>query len=78
MKDKAANIFSPSFRSAVKGLGKVGEGSSPAGQLGGEMAVRSCLIDATKEDELLTKTMQKPFKGPKKGNNCGSYQRSKG
>ena len=61
MRDKAANLFSPSFRSAVKGSGKAGEGcSSSAGLLGREWAVRSRLSDATKEDELLTKTMQKP------------------
>ena len=37
MRDKAANLFSPSFRSAVKGSGRVtGEGSSPAGLLGGD------------------------------------------
>ena len=76
MRDKAANLFSPSFRSAVKGSGKAGEGSSSARLLGGETAVRSHLIDATKEDEPLTKTMQKPFK--RKGNSHGGYQRSKG
>ena len=57
MRNKATNLFSPSFRSAMKG--KVGEGSSSAGLLGGETAVRTCLIDTTKEDELLSKTMQK-------------------
>ena len=40
-----------SFRSAVKGSGKAGEGSSSAGLLGGE--TRSRLMDVIKEDELL-------------------------
>ena len=75
MRDKAANLFNPSFRSTVKGSGKAGEGS--AGLLGGEAAVRSHLTDATKEDELLTKTMQKPFKGQKKGGNHGGYPKSR-
>ena len=55
MRDKAANLFSPSFRSAVKE--KAGEGSSPADLLGGETVVRSCLTDTTKEDEFLNKTI---------------------
>ena len=45
-----------SFRSAVKGSGKAGEGSSSAGLLGGE--TRSCLTDVFKEDEFLTRSMQ--------------------
>ena len=45
-----------SFRSAVKGSGKAGEGSSSAGLLGGE--TRSRLTDVIKEDELLTRSMQ--------------------
>ena len=40
MRDKAANLFSPSYRSAAKGSGKVAEGG-PSGLLGGESAVRS-------------------------------------
>ena len=45
-----------SFRSAVKGSRKAGEGSSSAGLLGGE--TRSHLTDATKEGELLARSMQ--------------------
>ena len=79
MRDKAANLFSPSYRSAVKGSGKVGEScSAPAGLLGGETAVRSRLTDATKEDELLAKTMHKPYKGSRKGGHRGNYHKSKG
>ena len=68
MRDKAANLFSPSYRAAAKGSGRSTE-PNPSGLLGGETAVRSWLADATKEDELLTKTMQKPFK--KKASNRG-------
>ena len=79
MRDKAANLFSPTYRSAVKGVGKAGEiSSAPAGLLGGESVVRSRLAEATKEDELLAKTMHKPFKGARKGGNRGSYRKSKG
>ena len=79
MRDKAANLFSPSYRSAVKGSGKVGEScSAPAGLLGGETAVRSRLTDATKEDELLAKTMHKPYKGSRKGGHRGNYHKAKG
>ena len=49
-------ICSVSFRSAVKGSGKAGEGSSSAGLLGGE--TRSRLTDVIKEDELLARSMQ--------------------
>ena len=70
MRDKAANLFSPSYRAAAKGSGKTAEGSS-SGLLGGESAVRSRLTDTTKEDELLSKTMQKPFK--KKASNRGGH-----
>ena len=45
-----------SFRSAIIGSGKAGEGSSSAGLLGGE--TRSRLTEATKEDELLARSMQ--------------------
>ena len=60
MRDKGANLFNPSFSSTVK----AGEGS--ADLLGGEATVRSRLTGTTKEDELLTKNMPKPFKGQKK------------
>ena len=46
--------------------------------LGGETAVRSRLTDATKEDELLAKTMHKPYKGSRKGGHRGNYHKSKG
>ena len=63
----------------MKGSGKPGEScSAPAGLLGGESAVRSRLADATKEDELLAKTMQKPYRGSRKSGNRGNYQKSKG
>ena len=78
MRDKAANLFSPPYRSAVKGAGKAGEScTTPAGLLGGESVVRSSLTDATKEDELLAKTMYKPYKGSRKGGNRGNHK-SKG
>ena len=54
-------MFNPSYRSAAKGSGKDSE-DGPSGLFGGEAALRTRLSDATKEDELLTKTMQKPFK----------------
>ena len=58
MREKAAVLFNPSFRAAARGSGKptAGEGES-SGLLGGEAAVRSRLLEATKEDELLNKTM---------------------
>ena len=78
MRDKAATLFSPTYRSAVKGSGKAGDSSSaPAGLLGGESAVRFHLTEATKEDELLAKTLNKPYSGSRKGN-LGNYQKSKG
>ena len=78
MRDKAANLFSPPYRSAVKGSGKAGEScAAPACLLGGESVVRSRLTDATKEDELLAKTMNKPYKGSRKGGNRGNHK-SKG
>ena len=73
MRDKAANLFSPTYRSAVKGVGKAGENGS-AGLLGGESVVRSRLSDATKEDELLAKTMNKPYKGSRKSGNRGNHK----
>ena len=70
MREKAATLFSPSYRAAAKGSGRptAGDGE-PSGLLGGEFVVRSRLAEATKEDELLSKTMQKPFK--KRTNNLG-------
>ena len=77
MRDKAATLFSPSFRSAVKGRDKLT--GDKAGLLGGESEVRSRLSDATKEDELLAKTLHKPYKSYKKGNSRGGgYNRYKG
>ena len=75
MRDKAATLFSPTYRSAVKGSRKTGERSD--GLLGGESAVRSILTEATKEDELLAKTLHKPYKGSRKGSR-GNYQKYKG
>ena len=51
---------------------------SGAGLLGGESAVRSRLTDATKKDELLAKTMNKPYRESRKSGNRGNYQKSKG
>ena len=70
MREKAAALFNPSYRAAARGSGKAAAGDGePSGLLGGESAVRSRLAEATKEDELLSKTMQKPFK--KRTNNRG-------
>ena len=70
MQEKAAALFNPSYRAAARGSGKptAGDGE-PLGLLGGETAVRPQLVEATKEDELLSKTMKKPFK--KRSNNRG-------
>ena len=57
MQDKAANLFSPAYRSAVKGSRN--EQDPPLGLFGGEKAVRSKLSDASKEDDLLAKTINK-------------------
>ena len=57
MRSKVANLFGPSFQAAAKGSGKPEEGTD--GLMGGESAMRARLHDATKEDELLKKTMQK-------------------
>ena len=75
MRDKAATLFSPPYRSAVKGRSGDG-GKAGDGLLGGETAVRSRLTDATKEDELLAKTVHKGFKGARK--NYRGNQKSKG
>ena len=73
MRDKSATLFSPSFRSAVKG------GAKLTGDKAGLFEVRSRLSDATKEDELLAKTLHKPYKSFKKGNSRGGgYNRYKG
>ena len=55
-RDKAANLFSV-LQICHQGSGKAGEGSSSARLLGGE--TRSHLMDTTKEDELLARSMQK-------------------
>ena len=65
MRDKASTLFSPNYRSAVKGGisgHKAGENIQAAGLLGGEMAVRDRLSEATKSDELLAKTLNNPYK----------------
>ena len=63
MREKAAALFNPLYRAAAKGSGKPAAGEGvPSGLLGGETEVRSCLVEATKEDELLAKTMNKPHK----------------
>merc|ERR1712215_245732 len=51
MQDKAATLFSPTYRSAVKGSRT--EQDPPLGFFGGEKAVRSKLSEASKEDDLL-------------------------
>ena len=76
MRNKAANLFSPNFRSAVKGRGQ-DDKLTPVGLFGGENAIRSRLSDATKEDELLAKTLNKPYKR-KGGNRGGRYSKYKG
>ena len=60
MQDKAATLFSPTYRSAVKG--SRAEQDPPLGLFGGEKAVRSKLSEASKEDDLLTKTINRPNK----------------
>ena len=72
MRNKAANLFSPSFRSAVKDVRE-----APVGLFGGETAIRSRLAEATKEDELLAKTLNKPFKS-RKGGKRGGRNKYKG
>ena len=63
MREKAAALFNPLYRAAAKGSGKPAAGEGvPSGLLGGETEVRSRLVEATKEDELLAKTMNKPHK----------------
>ena len=77
MRDKASTLFSPNYRSAVKGGvsgHKAGENIQAAGLLGGEMAVRDRLSEATKSDELLAKTLNKPYK---KGGR-GRFQKGEG
>ena len=70
MREKATVLFNPSFRAAARGSGKPTEGGGESsGLLGGDTSVRSCLLEATKEDELLNKTMVKP---QKKTQNRGS------
>ena len=71
MRDKAATLFNPSYRAAVKG-GSRGSVSG-SGLLGGESAVRQRLTDATKEDDLLAKTINKPQR-TRKGGYGGRYK----
>ena len=63
MQDKAANLFRPAYRSAVKGSRT--EQDPPLGLFGGEKAVRSKLSEASKEDDLLAKTIDKPSRSRK-------------
>ena len=68
MRDKASNLFLPSYRGAVKGsyLSRgEREKLDPAGLLGGEDQIRSRLSEATKEDELLKKTLAKGYQAKK-------------
>ena len=77
MRDKAATLFNPSYRSAVKsGVKGSGVGGDVSGLLGGESAVRSRLSEATKEDDLLAKTINKPQRARK--GSYGSRYRNKG
>ena len=77
MRDKASSLFNPSFRAAVKGAGGPSM-DNPSGLLGGEAAVRSRLSEATKEDDLLKKTMQKPYKkSGYRGGRSGGRQKSR-
>ena len=69
MRSKVVILFNPSFRAAARGLGKPAEGTD--GLLGGESAVRTRLLDATKEDELLNKTVQKHSTKLSSGNRGG-------
>ena len=78
MREKAANLFSPTYRSAIKSSTKAGDTCSTSGLLGGEAAVRSRLADATKEDELLAKTIHKSYKGSRKSRNRGGYNKYRG
>ena len=79
MRYNAAKLFSPTYRSEVKGSGKAGESCSSAGLLGvGGESVRSRLTDAPMEDELLAKTVHKPYRGLRKSGHRGNYQKSKG
>ena len=76
MRDKAVNLFNPTYRSAAMGSAKSVRGTE--GLFGGEAVMRTCLSDATKEDELLNKTVLKPSTKRKAGN-CGGHgdQRSR-
>ena len=59
----AANLFRPAYRSAVKASRT--EQDPPLGLFGGEKAVRSKLSEASKEDDLLAKTIDKPSRSRK-------------
>ena len=64
MRDKAAGLFHPSFRGAVKGnnLSRVERDKlAPGGLLDGEDQIRSRLSEATKGDELLKKAMSRGY-----------------
>ena len=63
MQDKAATLFSPAYRAAVKG-GRTEQDPS-LGLFGGEKAVRSKLSEASKEDDLLKKTINRPNRSRK-------------
>ena len=77
MQEKAAALFNPSFRAAARGSGKPSVDGKPSGLLGGETAVRSRLVEATKEDEILTKTMNKSFKKRSGNRGGGGAKRSR-
>ena len=80
MKDKASHLFSPPFRNAVLGRGlsrSEKDKMQSEGILDGESQIRSRLAEATKEDELLKKAINRPSgsKQPKRFFNKykGSY-----
>ena len=78
MREKAAALFNPSYRAAAKGSGKPAAGEGvPSGLLGEETEVRSRLVEATKEDELLAKTMNKPHKKKPSSRGGGGGKRSR-
>ena len=73
MREKATYLFNPSFRAAARGSGKPTDGEGEvSGLLGGDTLVRSRLLEATKEDELLNKTMLKPRKKPQNRGSGGA------
>ena len=60
LRSKMANLFKSEFRPEVLGKNKSSSSrkkEKPLGLLGGEEKVRSVLGEATKQDELLKKTL---------------------